>query len=411
MVMAKNNSIRNFIWNLIGLSAYSIVSLIMLIITSRINTIDEAGIVSYSFSIATLFFYFALFYNRVYQITNMSDDEYGEYLGTRITTTILSILLMFGFAVFSGFDHYKIIIMMLFMLFRAIDAISDCFYGYFQSKEKLYQAGISYTIKSTLGILVFLIIDLMTKNLAFSIVGLIGINLAIFFLYDLICFKKDTNKKLAKIRCKCSLNILKHSLPVFIFSFISIFLANAQKYIITYSGSNTEQAIFGIIVMPATMLSLVSGYLANPFMNKMKILAKAKKYQQFKKVLKSIIIALICISVPVILIGKYLGIPFLELIYGIDLNGYDTSLVVILIASTFYAMSIIFSSALTILGENKKQIIIYGISAASAFIPFLSMNSYSSIDMATASYFVSSMVLLIVFIAFYCLEVKSLNQG
>lgn len=403
--MVKNNSIRNFVWNFIGLSAYSIVSLIMLIITSRINTIDEAGIVSYSFSIATLFFYFALFYNRVYQITNMSEDKFGEYLGTRIVTTILSVLLLFTFAIISGFDFYKITIMLLFMLFRALDAISDCFYGYFQSKDKLYRAGISYTIKSTLGVLVFLIIDLITKNVALSIIGLVGVNLAIFFLYDLICFKKEA--KSAQLRC--SFSILKHSLPVFIFSSISIFLANAQKYIITYSGSNAEQAIFGIIVMPATMLSLVSGYLANPFMNKMKSLAKAKKYQQFRKVLRKIMITLAGISVPVILAGKFLGIPFLELIYGINLSGYDLSLVVILIASIFYATAIIFSSALTILGENKKQIIIYGISAVSAFVPFLLMDGCASIDTATASYFVSSAVLLAIFTAFYYLKVKSLK--
>ena len=64
------NTKKNFIWNLLGTTANAFVSLFFLIIVNRINGTSEAGIFSYAFSIACLFYIIALYYNRVYQVAD-----------------------------------------------------------------------------------------------------------------------------------------------------------------------------------------------------------------------------------------------------------------------------------------------------------------------------------------------------
>ena len=261
----KSNTRKNFIWNIVGLSAYTFVSLILLVIVKLCNGVEQAGIFSYSFSLCNLFFYSCLFFNRTYQIANYEKYKFNQFLTTRIITCLLSLLIVLIFSLISNFDIYKILIILLLLLFRIVDAISDCFYGFIQSKEKLYQVGISYFFKSFLGVIVFLIINYFLNNMILAISLLVIVNIIIFIFYDMSCYKKIKSAKISldfsNIR-----NIFSDAFAVFFFSFICVYLANSQKYIITYYTTNELQTIFGILIMPATMLSLIGNYLLNPFL-------------------------------------------------------------------------------------------------------------------------------------------------
>lgn len=55
----KNNTSpnlrKNFTWNLVGSTAWAFVSLFYMMIVTRINGIDDAGIFSFAFSTASFF--------------------------------------------------------------------------------------------------------------------------------------------------------------------------------------------------------------------------------------------------------------------------------------------------------------------------------------------------------------------
>ena len=57
----KNNLKKNFIWNLIGSTINSFTSLIFLIIVTRINGIEAAGIFTFAFSTACLFYIIGIY--------------------------------------------------------------------------------------------------------------------------------------------------------------------------------------------------------------------------------------------------------------------------------------------------------------------------------------------------------------
>ena len=242
----KNNNKRNFIWNAVGLSAYSFISLLLLIIVKLINGIDTAGIFTYAFSITTLFFYISLYYNRTYQIANYNNEnKFNHYLTTRILTSVISLVVILIFSLISRFDAYKISVIVLLMCFRTVDAISDCFYGYIQSKDNLYQVGISYTLKSVVGTILFLVVDYFTDNLCLSLGLLVLINVIFLLLYDIRCFNKLSKEKI-KLDISNTKKILMDSMPIFFFSFLAIYLANCQKYVITYFSDNDLQTIWYI---------------------------------------------------------------------------------------------------------------------------------------------------------------------
>ena len=53
MTKTENNLKKNFIWNIIGLTLYGIVSLFLMIIVKHINGLKISGIFSYAYSICT----------------------------------------------------------------------------------------------------------------------------------------------------------------------------------------------------------------------------------------------------------------------------------------------------------------------------------------------------------------------
>ena len=409
MKKKTNNDKKNFLWNIIGLSAYSFISFFLLVIVNRCNGTDEAGIFTYAFSICNLFFYVALYFNRTYQISNSKKYPFNSYLTTRIVTAFLSFIILLFFSIISGFDSYKLIIIMLLMLFRVVDAISDCFYGYIQSKERLYQVGISYFFKSFLGILLFLLVDIYTHNIIISIITLVVVNLIIFVLYDIHCYKKVSEEKIKLDTSKLK-NILFASLAVFIFSFISVYLANLQKYVITYFASNEIQTIFGILIMPATMLSLIGNYLLNPFITKLNNYKENSNYKDYFKLSMKIIGVIILIGIVGTIFCNYLGIQILNIIYQINLDIYKNMLVLIIIGSIFAALGMILSNLLTILNENKKQVLIYFISSIFSTILCVVLVKKDVIKGATLSYLYGQILNFTLFLILYLKKIYKLNK-
>jgi len=396
--MINKNNTKDFIWNAIGLTLNSCNSLFFLIIVRFVNGLDIAGIFTYAFALCIFLYTFAIYYNRSYQVSDIkSKFSFNDYLTCRFVTSIISFMLIFAFALINSLSSFEIIIISLLSVFRIIEAISDCFYGAIQKKNKLYQTGISLSLKAIFGLLVFFIIDWLSKDVIFAIIALIIVNLAFFFFYDLSNYHKLYSNKIrldfANLR-----PILKSCLPIFIFSALAIYLSNCQKYILPYYESDEVQAIFGILIMPATVLGLVGSYLINPFISLFTQHHKNKNYSAYTKSTKKILLSLIGISALALVICYFIGIPILQLIFQLDLSIYKTALQLIILASSLYAASLIISSLLTILGENRRQIYIYFIASITATIGAVLLIPHLNIFGAVYSFLISSFVLIALYI-------------
>ena len=69
--MIKN---RNFIWNMIGNSLNSFLSLFLLIIVTRINGIELSGIFSYAFTLTLILQMISNYGGRIYQVSDYNEE-------------------------------------------------------------------------------------------------------------------------------------------------------------------------------------------------------------------------------------------------------------------------------------------------------------------------------------------------
>lgn len=200
---------------------------------------------------------------------------------------------------------------------------------------------------------------------------------------------------------------MKESFLVFIFTFLNLFLINLSKYAIDFYSTNKMQTIFGIIIMPATVISLVAQFIIHPFLLEIKDNINKKSYTKLTLLLLKLNGIVILFTI-IALIGTWLiGIPVLNLIYGIKLDAYKIDLMIILIGAMFYAMTTILSNVLTTFRAIVSQTIVYSITTLlSLRLSFLLVKKY---DMAGATLaYVLSMTLL--FILFLLLTYKIIKK-
>lgn len=408
--MAKRKATKDFIWNALGLTFNALNSLFFLIIVKLINGMNEAGVFTYAFSLCCLFYVLATFFNRAFQVSD-TKFSFNDCLSCRVLFSIISLVMILVFSIISGFAFYKILVIFLLMIFRVIESISDCFYGELQKSDRLYKTGISLVLKAIIGVLSFLVIDLLTKSVLLSILSLVMVNLIIFVLYDVKNYSNISGKKIM-FTAKNFKSLCKIGLPVFIFSALSIYLANCQKYILTYFAPNDVQTIFGILIMPATAMSLIGAYLSNPAIQKLTEYNTKKQYREYLSLSKTLLSAIVGFGVLAIILSFVIGIPIIDFIYKINLSEYKADLVVVVVASILYTISLVTSNFLTILEENKCQTYIYMTTALVSTVVSIIAIMGSSIHGAVYSFLISNIILTCSYIVLFAKTIakKGVNR-
>lgn len=367
--MIKNKTIfRNFIWNTIGSTLASFNSLFFLIAITRINGLDDAGIFSITVATAYILYIFAIYSGRNCQVTDIKGEiKDKDYIVSRMITCIGMLIITVGFMILSKYDQYKSTILFCLCLWKALEAFGDVFYGVLQKNEKLHLVGKSLVIKSIVGILLFVAVDYFTNNLIYACISLPIASLLTILCYDLpkaIPFIVKEEKASPTHVWK----IYKSEFFLFAGSFLTMYILNAPKYAIENYLTNDIQAIYGIILMPASILPLFAQFTLAPIITKLTKGYKENKLRQMNQMEHTAIRLIVGFGVFSTIIGYLIGIPVLNLVYNVDLSQYQWDLVLILIAYVIYAIGFVKTTILTIYRNIKEQFIIYSLVSVVAFI-------------------------------------------
>ena len=378
---------KNFIWNTLGTGFNAFNSLFFMIIATRVNGVDDAGVFTIAFSTACILYAIGLYAGRVYQVTELNKNITDkDFIINRLITCFSMIIFLILFCVVRNYDIEKSIIFLLLTIYKALEPFSDVVYGVLQKNDKLDIVGKSLFGKSLISIILFLVIDILTKNMIISIISMIIACILIIIFYD---FRKTYSYIDLKIKIDWHnvLNILKKGFFVFAISFLGMYVVNAPKYSIDSFLTNDYQTIFGIIVMPATIMSLIAQFLIHPYLNKILEFYKTKNLKGLEKVLLKIIGIIILFGIIATILGYVIGTQVLGLIYGLDLSMYNVSLAIIIISATLYTIGTVCSSILTTVRETFSQFIIYLGVSIFAFVISAILTKFLGINGSIIAYF------------------------
>lgn len=400
---------KNTIWNTIGITFNSFNSLFFLIIINRINGVNTAGIFSFSFSIACLLYIVGIYSGRIYQVSDTKKELTDmEYLVHKIITCLLMVGLSISFIIIRNYSIEKNIVIIILTLYKCLEAFDDTLYGYLQKNDELHIVGKSLFFKSIVGVIYFAIVDIITHDLVISCIALTFNSLLFVIFYDIRKAVRYIEKN--KIRWNRVLKLFKIGFSVFAFSFLAVYIVNIQKYIIDILLDDAAQTVFGIIVMPGTIMSLCGQYITAPLLTEIVKCYKQHQCVELKKISRKIVGILLILGILVEVAAWLLGIPVLNIVYAIDLNQYKMDLIFIIMGALFYAVAGIYSTILITMRKNNMQLVIYIADSIVGVIISYYMISMWKLHGATVGYVLTMTFHVILYKIYYMIEYKKWTQ-
>ena len=293
--------------------------------------------------------------------------KFEDYLLSRIIVVAFMTIIGIIFIIATGYTSEKLWICVSLIIFKVIDNLSETYQGEFQLRNRLDLGGKSMVIRVSTSLLMFFVVDMITKNIIMSCIALVATNLILFMLWDIRIFRKFEKIKISFNKDNIK-GILKECLPLAISTMLSLYIINATKYAIDNFGDYTMQTYFNVIYMPTFVINLVSAFVIKPFLKPFGDLWNNKENKKFIKSIAMIIVILagatLCIDIACLI----LGVPVLSFIYGIDLSPYKLEMILLVISGFFYAASTVMLYALSTIRKQKLATISYIITAIIALI-------------------------------------------
>ena len=370
--ISKNVSRKKiYFWNLLGNVFASAVSVLYLMIVSRLLSANLADQFSLASSIGSLWIVIGVFQVRNFQGTDVKGKyTLSDYFQTRIVTIVLMLATIVPYLYIIGngeFSKDLVILTLLFLLYKTGDALSDVFQGFLQQIGRLDIAGMLMTYRYLISILIFYVVLLKTKSINFAIICLIIFTFFYIILVEGYFVKQNTYFTwrifLEKWNWVGIINILKACFPLFINGYLLLSVLNQPKIVIEKGMQlglleTGIQRDFNILFMPVFFMSMCI-LVIRPQITSMAYIWERKDYAQFSLSLKKMFLSLGILGGISVIASYLIGIPILSLVFGVDLSKYVLELTILVLSGTLYSLAITIENVLTIFRKHSTLVVIY----------------------------------------------------
>lgn len=407
--LVSTNLRKNFVWNMVGSTLAAVASLFYMMTVTRLNGIDDAGIFSFAFATTATFLVIGTYSGRTFQVTDKNHKTTdSDYFSLKFVTCAAMLLLTVAFCLIRGYSGDKFLIILFLIISRVLEALSESIYAVIQKANRLYQIGQSMFLKTLFSLIGFILINYFTRSIALSCVIIILAYAATIVLFDLPRLRR-TGFRFAGFRPEKVRYLLQIGFFTFGFTLLNFYIINAARYALDSTTGDSAQTIYGIIAMPATVLGLVGQYLIRPFLTSFKKFF-ATDVKAFQNLVIKLCLAILGISAICVLAAWLLGIPVLELLYAISLEGNLAGLLLIIIGGTFSALVLVISTALVTMRRTGDQFWIYCLASIVALLISRPLVASSGVFGACLSYLLSMILLFALYVAVFSYRLRLLKR-
>lgn len=362
----KTSKRSGVIWNSAGGMFNAGQAAIILIFISYKLGLTVAGIVTIAYAVANLFLSICKYGVRNYQVTDVKDRfSFGDYFYSRCFTTVITfglLLLYLAFVfVVRGYSLSKIIIFFEITTLKLIDAFEDVYIGRYQQKGRLDIGAKIMAIRLMVSTGLICVLILAGMGIYASLLGgiLSSVILDIYFIRNTFQIAQTS---LSHMHTRRIAHLLKICLPLCIGMTLSIYIGNVPKYMIDAYMGEDVQAIFGYIMMPVFVITLLNQFIYQPMIKRLGDLWESGQLQEFKRNVVKQCMIVIGLTAVVIAAGLLLGLPVLSVLYNVELSAYRMEFAVLLLGGGFYALAYYLNVPITTI--RMQNYIAYGYALA-----------------------------------------------
>ncbi len=400
-----SSKMKNFLWNAFGSAINSFMSLIYIVVVTRINGVDTSGIFSVCFSVSIILYTVPALGGRVFEVADRERND-NNYFTLKLFVSLIAVALSAGFCVVSRYSLEKTAIVLIFMIVRIFEALSDTVYAVFQKNEHLDYVGISYTLKNSVCLIAFTVVDILTHNILLSVLAIACATALIYFAYDKKTVRRFHHVKVDTDFSAC-VDLAKAISYFLIFNLVIMLIANVPKLICDFKYTEGEMGYFSIIMMIPSVMVLLGQMIFQPSLTVLSRQYSEYELSGFSKKVVLIMSSMVACAAVCSVAAYFLGPPILGFIMNIDLSDFAFSMVIVIIAGMFNVFVTFISMLLTIMRRTKQQLFLYIAVMIAEIIMIYSGAKTDNFTSVFVMYLLAMIVQFAVFLIYYLAEFQS----
>ena len=366
----------SYVWNAVNAMLSAAQCPLILMVLNRTNGIEDAGVFSIAFAVASLMLYIGLYGLRRFQASDINEKfSFQEYNGVRFLTCAAMVLASLGYCcygmMFNDYSTNKAVIVFLVCLLKLVQAYTDVIHGNMQQKGRLDVATKCSALRYVLEVLSIAVCLVITKDLLISLIISVIVSFIVTFLTSINCGRKYCDTFAPSFRKDAVTKLMIDGFPLFLSLFLNMYISNAPKYAIDAYLTEEIQGIYNLIFMPAFMVMLLSNFIFNPIIKSYAELWLSGSKEKLKELKHKMVMQMFFVGGLTVLglaIAATIGIPVLSLVFHAELAPYKPELCIVMIGGGALGFATYFSTVITIIREQNSMIFCYGVAAAAAYM-------------------------------------------
>ena len=357
----SNNIVRDsYLWNVLSASIYAMQSAIVLIVITHTVGLEDAGIFSIAYAIASLMYYIGEYGVRKYQVSDINEEmSFTDYHSHRIVACAIAVIVSLMYAANGflrlGYTPVKAYIVIAICLCKVIEAYSEVYFGRFQQVGRLDVSAKTNFYRITFGVIACIIALIITKDLAVSMTVWLIASVIALLTSNILVYRDFCEIKLIFDRRQI-FRIFKDCFPLFAGYFLMLYVSNAPKYAIDACMSDSDQAMYNFIFMPVFAIGMFANFIFNPILVKLAHRWDENRIGVFTKIVVRQIFVIAGITLLAIAVALTIGPPILGLLFNADLSGYKTDLAILMVGGGMLALVNFYAVVVTVMRYQKHLI-------------------------------------------------------
>lgn len=398
----SHRTTRDFVCNAVGTGAWGAVFPLLTIVVTQLVGAEQAGMFSMAFITALLLMFVGNYGVRTFQVSDLEETHsFSDYQVNRLVTCVIMLIAALLYCTARGYGADMFTICMAMVVYKGVDALADVYEGRLQQVDKLYLAGISLAVRSVACAAVFSLALLLTRSLSFASIAMavVAVITLIVLTLPLALFETERSRRWSMAGV---MSLLKQCFAPFLALFLFNLIENMPKFVMEGSMTYDNQLYFNAMFFPAQAILLSAGLIYKPLLVRLTSeWADPARRARFDLAIVAMLCIVVAMTVGVIALMAWIGVPLLSFMYGIDFEPMRGLCYVMVAAGGTTAAIDFLYQVITVLRRagsvTKLYLITFGFSL---FIPALLID-FTGLPGAVMSYLIIMCILAALLIVEY----------
>jgi O-antigen/teichoic acid export membrane protein len=335
---------KNFSWTFVGNVIYAATQWGVLVVLARFGTPETVGQFALGLAITAPIIMFSNLQLRGVQATDAKRTHpFSHYLTLRTITTMLALVVIAGVVYMGGYQGATALVILLVGLAKALESMSDVYYGLLQQRERMDRIAQSVMLRGVLALVAVTGLLYATGSLVAAVMGIAAVWAAVLVLFDvpngLRLLKRDAEiaaTQQALSSAPLAKQIAKLALTALPLGFVMLLISlntNIPRYFIEGHLGTWELGIFAALAYLMIAGNTIVGALGQSASPRLAQYYAAGNTAAFRNLLGKLAAIGATLGGAGVIVAALLGEPLLRLLYGVEYAAFSTLLVWLMVAA------------------------------------------------------------------------------